>query len=192
MSKANRAYAAVAIAVLASLVVLVPAAAAAEAKQKQKPPPSCASALPPGAARKLAAEHKGWRILERTNLSAEVRASWDSAHKGECPGVAKARVAPNILAYAALLIRVMKDGKQTRLVMLAQNASGYDLMQVYQEARLDAYPVVYRGAPGPYRDRRYEGTVNIKHDSVIYERPGAGKLAFYYNGRNFSSVQVAD
>jgi len=153
---------------------------------------NCASLLPDKAREAISDLHE-WKVVKLTDLPADDQKLWENSHNGQCPGVAAGNFSEDKLSYAVALVRSQPSGAlQEQLIVLLPEANSFRRTVVVKPTTVVGPFVIWRVPPGKYQGVDNAGTVQIAHDSFIYEKMEAYARQYYYDAGHLRSIVTAN
>lgn len=130
----------------------------------------------------------GWRIKTAEDLEAYHQKLWSENKQNACPGIASGHfVSATAKEFTLLLVRggLEKSGYKVVAFIKTTDTSAVTPTIVEDEKDQNSERVViYRTAPGLYKDPENRRRVRIKRDGIVVEEMEAGaSLHFWRSGR---------
>ena len=153
---------------------------------------ACVSSIPDKAC-EVISNFNGWKIGKLTDLPADDQRLWTNSHDGQCPGVAAGHFSEDKLSYAVALLRNQRSGGlQEQLVVLVPEGNSFRSQVVVKPTTVVSPFVIWKVPPGKYKGVDQDNTVQIAHDSFIYEKMEAYATQYYYDEGRLRSIVTAN
>ena len=148
----------------------------------------------PGAAQKVISDFHDWRVVKLTDLPLDDQKLWEPSHDGRCPGIAAGKfTGGEKLSYAVALIRDQPSGRiLEQLIILAPEGDSFRRAVLIKPTNVVSPFVVWKVPPGKYKGVDQGKTVQIVHDSFVYEKLEAYATQYYYDGGRLHSIVTAN
>ena len=154
---------------------------------------NCISQIPDGA-REIVSGFRDWRIVTLTDLPADDQQLWQTSHNGRCPGVASGNFMGGTQpSYVIAMIHNQRSGKllEQLLILIPEGKSFKRTILVKPTAVVSPF-VVWKLSPGKYKGVDQEQSIEIPHDSFVYEKIEAFATQYYYDDGHLHSIVTAN
>ncbi len=150
---------------------------------------NCSSVLP-----KQIVLPSGWRAVTLEDLSNDDQHLWQRYHADKCPGIAEGDVAgAGRKSFAVALLRNDAGGLRQQLIVWLRTGSSFTkIVLVRPDPVVAGLFVVWITPPGKSREWDGAQTVNVTHESFVYEKMQAIAWQFRLLNGTFHRLQTAD
>ena len=162
-----------------------------------RPHPMVASTDPCAASPALVAaavaREPGWSPVRLNDLVADDLALWKADRPDACPGFASARLGVGTgPAFAIALLRTSSRGAEEKVLLLIPEGDRVQERLLARPHTITHPEVVWRTGPG--QTRAWDGgpTIDVAHDSIIWEAIEARAQQFFFVGGQLRSVVTSN
>jgi hypothetical protein len=154
-------------------------------------PVSDRCAFPPGLGEQISAKYPGARLTYIADLTQYDRGLFQKDHGTRCPGLARVDFYGDGRPTWALALIAVDGSKKT-----AQLVAARQLGKTWQTKVLDtawaAAPVVWREAPGKYRDVYGEKTIRATHQTIVFGEYESWAILYAWTGKEVTKIWISD
>ena len=177
-----RAKAALTFAVSLCLFVFAQAAAAA-------PPDHCS--FPAGLRERLLKTYPAPRVVDMEDLSKVDRELFQKDHSDSCPGLVRVDFYGDGNPTWALVV-IVADGSKKSADLVVAHKVGENWETSLLDTAKDSTPVVWREAPGDYRDVYGEKSIHAAHPVIVFAGYESWAILYAWSGKRAQKVWLAD
>ena len=149
--------------------------------------------LPKNIADYIAANYPNMRTRTIDDLSKDDKMFWSKFSNSECPGMVKGYFQNDkVIDIAVLIVPREKQQKGFKVIVFTIGEGGYTVTTVLDADQSSSLgQVIHKTKPGTYTDA--EGKqIDIQRDGIVIEKIESAATIYYWNGREYMSVDSND
>ena len=148
-------------------------------------------AFPPGLGEQISTKYPGARLTNIADLTQYDSGLFQKDHGARCPGLARVDFYGDGRPTWALAL-IAGDGPQKTAQLVVARQLGKTWKTKVLDTASGTVPVVWREAPGEYRDVYGEKTIRATHQTIVFAEYEAWAILYAWTGTGVKKIWISD